>query len=241
MTLQRTTCRFEAEAAADSDADSRVSHSCRVPIEASIRGLKDALARAGFDPPLAPDGSGEVDRVEEAIAPLGLPASLRTFWQQIDPLSVGAQPFPKLISPREAIDSWRRDRQIRADPKNWFLPMPTSLLLVGYQSWECMSVELHGPDASGGTLFEWRLDGGDFYLRYFDLAQWLDAIVSLLDAGAYERTADGRLSLNDPNGKIPLAAPRSLPPHPKYGTATSVPRDPGGWPPDWRPITSVDP
>lgn len=207
-------------------------------IDTSIDALREALVAAGVDGPRGPTDPAVLDQVEAAIAPLRLPPQLRRFWERIDPATVRVLAFPQPIGPAFAYDTWKQHRE------EFPGQAPAALFLVGYASWNCMSVELDSPFGEGGALFEWRLEDGGFYLRYHQLSDWLDHIAGLLRDGAYERR-DGpngpMLYVRDPEAGMALAAPRRpLPPHPRYGDATSIERSPRHWPVHWQRLSGIE-
>jgi hypothetical protein len=165
-------------------------------VDASIDALVDALGAAGVDPPRAPSNTADLDAVDAAIAPMSLPGQVRRFWERVDPgsLRVWAYPHPTTVS--FALDTWKQHR-------DEFPGMVSqALFLVGYESWACMSVELDSPLGSGGAMFEWRLDGSSFYLRYHDLSSWLDRITELVVAGEFERRPEHPESHSRPSQLI---------------------------------------
>lgn len=208
-------------------------------IDTSIDALCDALVAAGVDGPRGPADAALLDQVEAAIAPLRLPPQLRAFWQRIDPATLKVLAFPQPIGPAFAYDTWKQHREEFPGLAS------AALILVGCESWNCMSVELDSPLGEGGALFEWRLDGSDFYLRYHQLSDWLDHITALLREGAYERREGvGRrvLYVRDPEAGMALAAPRRpLPPHARYGDASSIARSPRHWPDRWQRLSGIQP
>jgi hypothetical protein len=208
-------------------------------IDVSIDALCDALARAGVGAPHEGADAAHLDRIDAAIAPLRLPLQLRRFWERVDPATLRVWAFPQPVGAEFALDSWIEQREE-------FPGMaPAALFLVGYESWNCMSVELVSPLGEGGSLFEWRLEDGGFYLRYHQLSDWLDRITSLVLDGSFERrvgAAGPVLHLQDPVAGLALAAPRGkLPPHPVYGDATSIPREVRRWPVHWQRLSGIDP
>jgi hypothetical protein len=208
-------------------------------VDTSIDALCDALVRAGVEAPREGTDAAQLDRVDAAIAPLRLPAQVRRFWERVDPATLRVWAFPQPVGPEFALDSWAQQR-------DEFPGMaPAALFLVGYESWNCMSVELDSPLGEGGSLFEWRLEDGGFYLRHHRLSDWLDRITSLLVDGSFERRPGATgpmLHLQDPEAGLSLAAPRAaLPPHPVHGDATEIPREADQWPVHWQRLSGIEP
>lgn len=118
-------------------------------IDRTIDALVEALAAAGVDPPTAPSDPAVLDRVEDAITPLRLPRDLRAFWERVDPATLRLWVLPRLIGPTFAYDTWKQVRE------EFPASAPAALLLVGYESWNCLSVELdyeRRADAMGPVL-----------------------------------------------------------------------------------------
>jgi hypothetical protein len=210
-----------------------------VSIDRSLDALSAALEAAAVAPPNEPASSEPLDRVEPAIAPLRLPADLRRFWERIDPTTLNLWAFPQPVKPEFALDSWRQGRE------EFPGQMPAVLFLVGYESWNCMSVELDSPLGEGGALFQWRLEDGGFYLRYHRLTDWIDRMTDLVSTRQFVRR-DGHsgpiLHLQDPETALALSAPRGkLPPHQVYGGATSIDRDRRRWPGHWQRLSGLNP
>lgn len=83
---------------------------------------------------------------------------------------------------------------------------PHSFLLVGYQSWVCMWIELDDDEQHGGTLFEGALDYDRFYRRHNQLTHWLEHVTSLVEAGRGERREGPNglsLLVPDPHDDLP--------------------------------------
>jgi hypothetical protein len=115
---------------------------------------------------------------------------------------------------------------------------------VGYESWNCMSVELDAPDHVGGALFDWRLDGDAFRRRWPGLDEWLRHITRLVaDACVKQVDANGReyLLLDDWDTELALTHPERIPAHPVYGAQVAFPRDPLEWPAYWQRASGIDP
>ena len=182
------------------------------------------LSRAGVDPPHPPPEPADLDAIDAVIAPMSLPRDVRRWWECVDPHSVRAWAYPDLIAPSFALDTWKQHRD------EFPGIAPRALFLVGYASWACISVELDSPLGPGGSLFEWRLEDGGFYLRYHALPDWLGRIAELVEEGRFERR-DGatgpRLLLDDPHTSLPMVSlPAPATPSPVHGDVTSYERHP---------------
>jgi hypothetical protein len=198
-------------------------------IDDAIDALGDALIAAGVDPPAGPTDLTVLEEITAAISPLKLPADVRRFWARVDPKTVCARMFPELCQPEFALESWLANRKESFN-------QPDILMMVGYTSWSCMSVELDAP-SGGGTLFSWGLADGDYARSFDSLGDWLARIAALISAGSYERSAGERgtwLSVRDPRDHTPIAArEEGSRVHPVYGEAQAIARDPVEWPAHW--------
>ena len=205
-------------------------------IDAAIEALGDALAEQGFERPRPPSADPLVE-VRAAVAPLRLPAELERFWQLVDPATIRAEPFPGFTTPAWAIKSWHMQREQFPHRE------PHNLLLVGYQSWVCMWIELDD-EQHGGTLFEGALDYDRFYRRHNRLGDWLEHVAALIDAGRGERREGSNgpyLLVQDPHDDLPRAQRPGPPPHPFYGDQVEFPRDTLSWPTHWQLASGIDP
>jgi hypothetical protein len=148
------------------------------------------------------------------------------------------RPFPEFSTPEFSLDSWRRGREEFPGAH------PAPLLMVGYQSWSCMSIELDTPDTQGGALFEWYLVLEDFVLRHHTLTDWLARITELVLAGSFTRQQwqiGTVLRIEDPSDDRPAHERRAQRPHPFYGDATLLPGDPQRWPEHWQRASGIEP
>ena len=189
--------------------------------------------------PQPPATLDDVAEVVEAIAPLCLPAEVRRLWELVDVYTLAMQPHPALCPPSFGLIDWRRARD-ESD-----MSTPLALFLVGYTSWNCMSVELDGPEYEGGALFEWRLDDDGLWRRFNSLSEWLDRITGLIQGGLFEKDADYRgddyLRLRDPATEHALVTPRPTKPHAVYGDRTDFSRNFFEWPAFWQRASGIDP
>jgi hypothetical protein len=209
-----------------------------VGIDASIDALADAHRAAGVDPPGAPSDLSDLDAVDAAIAPISLPGQVRRFWERVDPGSLRVWAYPHPTTVALCARPWKQHRDEFAGM------VPQALFLVGYESWACISVELDSPLGSGGAMFEWRIDGRGFYLRYHDLGGWLDRITELVVAGEFERrdgTTGPVLVLRDPQTSLPMnALPGPSTPSPIHGRVRSYERDPLMWALHWQRLSGIE-
>jgi hypothetical protein len=207
-------------------------------IDTAVTSLGDALLDAGFERPRPPRDLDWLAELTATVAPLRLPEPLERFWRLVDTATLQAVVFPRFTSPEFALDSWRRMREEFPHQE------PHNLLLIGYESWNCMWIELDDDDQRGGTLFDGRLDADAFFRRCNDLEDWLDRIVELIAAGSAERidaTNGSYLRVIDPRDELALAAPRDLPRHPLYGDQAAIGRDTLSWPEHWQRASGIDP
>jgi hypothetical protein len=211
-----------------------------VGIDESIDALAETLEQAGVDPPAPPTDPPDWDAIAAAIEPMSLPADVRRWWERVDPWTMRAWAYPEPTRWDFALDTWIQHRD------EFPGIAPRSLFLVGYTSWACMSVELDSALSPGGSLFEWRLEDGGFYLRYHDLAGWLERITSLVAAGEFERRdapeTGPRLLLEDPDAMLPMSRlPGPGTPNPVHGELSRYDRHPLTWPAHWRELSGIPP
>jgi hypothetical protein len=109
-------------------------------IDNLVASLGDALVDAGHERPRPPRDLAWLEEINATVAPLRLPEQLARFWQLVDPATLRAVVFPQFTSPRFALDHWRMQR------KEFPYHEPHNLLLVGYESWNCMWIELDDHD-----------------------------------------------------------------------------------------------
>src|SRR5215207_1371993 len=201
-------------------------------VDSLVAALGDALVDAGLERPRPPRDLAWLAEINATVAPLRLPEQVVRFWQLVDPATLRAAVSPQFTDPRSALDHWQTQR------KEIPLYEPRNLLLVGYESWNCMWVELDDHDAGrGGTLFDGRLDAEAFWRRYNSLADWLAHILELIAAGSVElwgSADDPSLRILNPDDDRPLAAPRELPPNPVYGDQVEIRRATLSWPQHWQ-------
>jgi hypothetical protein len=164
------------------------------------------------------------DEIERELGPLSLPADLRRLWERVDVARLPGAPYPRPSPPDFALAGWR---MLRDDPSGF----PAGLFPWCYESHGHLLIELGGPGAAAGTLFEWAFGDQTIVLRYRDIGDWIAVVVDLLREG----------SVNDSDRARDLAAARLAAhgPHPVYGTGTEFGLDPGEWPAHWGPISDI--
>jgi hypothetical protein len=193
-------------------------------VEALLDDLGAALVAAGAPPPRPPKDPGPLRELEAEIAPLRLPGALRAFWLRVDAGQLALDLHPRPASPAFALNSWRRMRDST-------LPSPLGLFPWCYESHQHLLIELEGPGATPGTIFEWWFAGSDYHLRFTRLEDWLELAAATVRAGAtadiegFRQLAEQRL---DERG-----------PHPVYGLARSFEEEPSGWPAHWAPLMEL--
>jgi hypothetical protein len=186
-----------------------------VELAAALDGLRIALAAHGIPGWEPPRSTVVIDELEAATAPYQIPPDVLAFWREVDVRTVRVEPDPLLASPESALAFWR-------ESSSNGLPF-APLLLVGYESHDCMSVELDVDDIAGGALFEWALAmGSGFTRRHNSLAEWLSQIAELIDGGNFERLGalDGLPTLRVPHPQrwADWDSDRPVPPdHPVHG------------------------
>jgi hypothetical protein len=158
-----------------------------MPIDASIDALVAALAARGFPAPEQPASDADLRALEAEIAPMRVPADVRRWWERVDDETLPDLAFPALIGPREALDAWR---EVKRDFRS---SQPLALVLVGYASWNCLSVELDTPDVPGGAVFRYGYDGGDFLLVDRCFADWVARFAAAVAAGHDEDAIEDAL------------------------------------------------
>lgn len=205
---------------------------CGVSIDEALEALGDALVGAGVALWQAPETSAALDALEGDLAPMRLPDEVRAFWRQVDVQTLRVDPYPCFSTPEFALEIWRDAREEFAS----FIPL--ALVQVGYESHECMSVELDVDGIDGGALFEWNLAGDGFERRFNSIADWVSHVAALVRDGSYlrEETAHGPWLLV-PHLEHPERALREYagpPSHPRYGDTLNVGADILDWPEHWQ-------
>jgi hypothetical protein len=205
-------------------------------IDASIDRLTDALRGAGFNSPAAPRDTAPLESISAAVAPYGLPAELRRFWERVDPATIAITVFPELIGPRAALELHRAGLDPAVSP-----PTPPLLFPFAYSSHVFRSIELASEWGDGGTIFQWADDEDAFQLAYRNLGELLETIGELIEEGrlAYR---GGFVLVGEAvdEGKEARLTERSGP-HPLYGHARELGRrDFDSWPPHWLEASGID-
>ena len=178
---------------------------------------------------------GAVKAIERRVAPLVLHEDVRELWRTVDVRSLRVDTFPAWRDPGFCLDGYEGDR---SDVPGTMVPR--AFLPFGYESWNCSSVELFNPETGdGGAVFDWRLDDDRFTLRYARLADWVDLVRGLIDAGRYEvRRISGDDDMvvpafDDDAPETWIASSHVLPAHPVYGRRLVLSRDGTAWPDRW--------
>jgi hypothetical protein len=200
--------------------------------DAAIDRLIDAYEQAGLGPVRrASDVEPVLARIARTIAPMRLPDDVIRFWRRVDPERITVAPYPGLISPDFALESWEMHRDE--------LPGMTPRLLfpVCYESHGFLFVELDTPDRAGGACLEWGYAGSPFHLRFPRFAAYLDLLATMIELGEFERPADPRHMIAfDPYDRwadavsVRLAAAQ---PVPGFGHARELDEDVRQWPEHW--------
>lgn len=199
-------------------------------VEDGLDWLAEALA--GLEVPVwtPPESLEDVEALQAAVAPMRLPEELLAFWRRVDIATLRLEPYPAFCAPEFALSFWEQSA-----PEVHPLP----LVLVGYSSHDCMSIELEVDELPGGALFEWFLsDLRGFERRFNSLGEWLGYILELLARGSYTRWDSPR----GPWVRVPAIedwerehAWRTPPPdHPVHGNVLHVDHEIRGWPGHWQ-------
>ena len=152
------------------------------------RTVSDALARlsaayaaAGISPPApASEVDADIDQIKRAIAPLTLPVQLEDFWRQVDPWTLTLMPYPELVRPEKALDTWQGIfRELKMSPR--------LLFPVGVQGSDYLLVELEVGRGPGGACFMWSPTWGSYDLRAVSLVDHLDLAATFIESGEFER------------------------------------------------------
>ena len=199
--------------------------------------LAPALQRAGIRLWEPPPSTAGVERLQAVLAPMGLPDELLTFWRLVDVTTLRVEPYPAFIRPADALEFWEMDRDEFASDH------PLACVGVGYQSHDCMGMELDVDGISGGALFEWFVSDLDAFTRRFNtLGDWLAYIAMLVDRGICQRV-DGergpRLLAPGPDQEPEADALRPTPAaHPVHGEQFIIKPGMSEWPEHWQQVNS---
>jgi hypothetical protein len=184
-------------------------------IDVLVRDLFTELDALGLTIPLQESEPSLLEEIDRTLAAVKLPSSVRRLWELVNPAMLVASSYPELATPQFGQESW---------PLNQDADAPAHFFQLCYSSHDVLSVECDGPDWTGGCLFGWFIsDGSSFKLRYRTVEDWLEAQVTALREGAFERgDAYARIDIN----RLHELAARKLSsyePHPDYDTQTSLP------------------
>jgi hypothetical protein len=209
-------------------------------VDDALEVLATALRQA--DVPLwePPDSQEPVRKLQAAVAPMGMPQELVRFWQLVDVDTLRVAPFPRPCSPEFALTMWEMDRDEFASMN------PLACVLVGYESHDCMAVELDVGAVKGGALFEWFLSDPSGFTRRFDtLGDWLAYAAELISHGLFVRQSGERgtwLVVPPYERREEADALRpALGVHPVHGTELHVSPDILEWPAHWQRANGVRP
>ena len=198
----------------------------------SLEALAAALESAGAAAMREPADPAVLDRIDAAIAPLRLPAAVRSLWESVDPESISAHHHPGLTSPEFALETW--ESHINDFPGS----VPHVLFPIGYESHCHLLVELDGADLQdGGAIFAWEYGAVDFRLVFPDPGQMLDHLTSSVMVGRYKRHSDHLYITGE---SLVTAAPAPVI-HPVFGPIDTIPEDISQWPEVWRLRSGLTP
>lgn len=200
-------------------------------IDEALDALRDAMNAAGVPIWEAPATLADLEELEAELAPMRLPEAARRFWARVDVRTLRVEPFPAFAGPDWASQTWRMARDEFAEFQ------PLALVMIGYTSHVCMSVELDVEDVAGGALFEWRNDDRIEFTRRFDgVAEWVEHVARLVRDGSYTRL-DGE---RGPSLRLPDADDADTM-RPVHGTALHVGGDILEWPAHWQRANGLRP
>lgn len=163
-------------------------------LAAALDCLRMALANNDVPAWQAPTSPAILDELQAAVSPYRIPQEVLDFWREVDVDTMRLEPDPLLATPESALAFWRET----SSDGTPFAP----LLLIGYESHDCMSVELAVGDLDGGALFEWAVSlGTGFTRRHNSLPEWLADIAKRIDGGCFQRlkTAEGLPTIRVPH------------------------------------------
>jgi hypothetical protein len=205
-------------------------------MESQIEALQRSLAarQLPLPRPPEPDSVENLDAIQQAIAPLRLPAEIVRFWQLVDPGTVAVRPWPLLASPEFALKAWRGHR---AQPGQ----VPDVLFPVAYESHLFTFVELHQAGAdTGGALWWYGYADSEFRLWFAGIEGLLAYMADALDRGHFERVGDWARII-DPNDTDFTGPPViAEAPHPVFAAIDGVPADLENWPERWLEAMGLD-
>jgi hypothetical protein len=228
---------------------SSVSETGCMEIDAVIDRFLALLRRLGLDEP-QPSDPAVLAEVEQALAPLRLPAEARRLVERVDLATVRLQVFPGFQGLALSVELWRQLIELgRA--------IPRPLFGLCCESHVFLLVELDDPHGQGGgALFEWANDDPSVQhtLRHYSVADWLDTIIAVADGGGVTPGRDGTWAWLDQDHYEQMRSERlaASPPHPVYGRPALHPRYPHlgygiflgpdvrDWPAHWRSLSGFD-
>lgn len=206
-------------------------------IDEAIDNLVAALEPFGVAAPQPPSDLAAVEAIERAIAPLTLPADLRRLWERVDPRTLRVSHGPRLCPPDFALEGWKDDRWLAVTEST---PVgPPNVLMFGYQSWDCLGIDLDSPGRPGGSIWQWDLGSDELWQVFPDLTSYVESTASLLRAGGLDefKPGDSDVAIDDMADDNPfrLALMQSDEPGNSYERS-----DDTAWPEHWRQAQQLD-
>ncbi len=140
-------------------------------------------------PSASPDQIEMLTTINEAIAPLRMPADIEHFYRTWSITSAAPWFGPELCDLSFAFDSWLLHQEDQP-------PWPTTVLFpIAYSSHWYHMVELDHPGSLGPFIYDCAYAGGRFTLVHSCLAAWIEWATVELDAGRITRYSDTFASL----------------------------------------------
>lgn len=187
--------------------------------------------------PAAPEGTGVLAEIDQAIGPARLPSAARRLWELVEPgsLQQTVSFYPLLARPEFALSMWREHEDTGIVPRH---PFP-----LCYESHDVISTECDGPDWTGGSLFEWFLSdaGGRFTLKYRRVEDWLLTLIAALRNGDFRRVSDHHVMIEiEPARELARQTLLHSPADPVYGATSEFDAvtAPAKWPSIWHERSS---
>lgn len=120
--------------------------------------------------------------IAAAIVPLQLPAEVVWLWQTWEVGRFSPLPYPSLIDPGFALESWQQNAVEGGDPK--------TLFPVAYESHGFLLIELGGPTEHPAPVWEYHYGDGEYVLRYPSLASLFRACAEATEASGVRPPPD---------------------------------------------------
>lgn len=209
-----------------------------LPVDAVIDRLDDALRSAGFDGLAPPRDGAALDEASAAVHPYELPYDLLRFWRRVDPSSIRVAPFPELIGPAFALDSYRMALAPDISPRLG----PPLLFPCAYSSQVFRLIELQSGADAGGTIFHCELDDTrSFRVDYRSFTDLLEVHVELVEERSYRQYDAANATVPEQiEAKRRESRTRTAAPHHLYGDAREIPNELMGWPVHWLESAGID-